>query len=375
MNAVRTTWRGLPPRARSFVTTGLKALVTVGAFYLLLTHKVTTEDGRHITTFQAIVEHIPNIDASRFWLFCAVAAGVKFVGILSSMYRWTLLLRGQGIVLPFGHVFGSFLIGRFIGTFLPSTLGLDGYKLYDAARFTHRTVEATAATAVEKALGIIGIFLSFLVALPLGISIFGDRATQVAVLTVPTALGVISVFMLLLFKPRLVQWCIEKVPLPGKRRIEGFVLRVSSASAAYSNHKLLLLNAAFQSWVVHFTTAAMYFFTALAVGAEGASFWEITFASVIQIFATVISPFTIAGEGIREIAQTYLLAHKLGASQAIMSAALGFWSAEALTLSGAYFWWARPKDYRPRYVLIDGKPIDPAAFQNAVAPEALASFS
>ena len=74
---------------------------------------------------------------------------MKFIGILASMYRWTILLRGQSIALPFRHIFGSFLIGRFIGTFLPSTAGLDGYKLYDAARFSGKTVEVTATTVLE----------------------------------------------------------------------------------------------------------------------------------------------------------------------------------------------------------------------------------
>jgi len=358
MNVLKRAWLGVPQRTRSIITTTAKAIITVGAFYLLLTHKVTTDDGRHITTFQAIAEHIPNIDVRTFWKFVAAAACIKFVGILASMYRWTLLLRGQEIKLPFWHIFGSFLIGRFIGTFLPSTLGLDGYKLYDAARFSKRTVEVTAATVIEKVLGILGIFLTFLVALPMGISIFGDRAFHVAVITVPLATGIIATFFLLLFKPVLVQWLIQNLPVPGKSKIEGFISRVSNAAAAYSQHKSLLVNATIQSWIVHFTTAAMYFFTALAVGATAAHFWEVTFASTIQIFATVISPFTIAGEGIREIAQTYLLSHRLGASQAIMSAALGFWAAEALTLTGAFFWWLRPKDYTPKYVIVDGVELD-----------------
>ena len=358
MNAIKSFWNGLNPTFRAVLTTTIKAVITVGAFYLLFTHKVHTDDGRHITTFQAMREHIPNIDATTFWKFCIAAALIKFVGILASMYRWVLLLRGQGVVLPFRHIFGSFLIGRFLGTFLPSTIGLDGYKLYDAARFSSRTVECTAATVIEKVLGVLGIFLTFLVALPFGISIFGDNAFHVAVITVPLAAGVISGFFLLLFKPGIVQWFIEHLPIPGKAKIEGFVTRVSNASAAYSNHKMILFNAAFQSWVVHFTTAAMYFFTALAVGAVSAHFWEVTFASSIQIFATVISPFTIAGEGIREIAQTYLLSHRLGASQAIMSAALGFWAAEALTLTGAFFWWGRKKDYRPAFVYVNGEALE-----------------
>jgi len=359
MNAIRNAWLRVPPGARSAITTILKALITVGAFYLLLAHKVTTEDGRHVTTFQAIREHIAEIDTSTFWMFCALAALTKFVGILASMYRWTLLLRGQGIVFPFRHIFGSFLIGRFIGTFLPSTLGLDGYKLYDAARFSGRTVEATAATVIEKVLGVLGIFLTFLITLPFGIAIFGARGFEVALFTVPIAAGVIGSFFLVLFKPGLVQWLIENLPVPGKAKIRGFVTRVSTASAAYSGHKLVLVNAAAQSFVVHFTTAAMYYFTALAVSAVGAGFWEVTLASTIQIFATVISPFTIAGEGVREIVQALLLAEHIGASASIMSAALGFWAAEGLTLGGAYFWWVRKSDYRPDFVIVDGREISP----------------
>src|SRR5205814_6882625 len=105
------------------------------------------------------------------------------------------------------------------------------------------------------------------------------------------------------------------------------------------------------SFLVHFCTAAMYFFTALAIGAVHAEFWEVSLASTIQIFATVISPFTIAGEGVREIVQTLLLAHRIGTSQSIISAALGFWAAEAPTLTGGIFYWLRTADYRPRVEL------------------------
>jgi hypothetical protein len=50
---------------------------------------------------------------------------------------------------------------------------------------------------------------------------------------------------------------------------------------------------------------------------------------------------------VREIVQTLLLAKKIGVSQSILSAALGFWAAEALTLVGGIVWWVRGRDYRP----------------------------
>jgi arylsulfatase A-like enzyme/uncharacterized membrane protein YbhN (UPF0104 family) len=336
----------------------LKAFVTVWAFWLLLSHPVTMEDGSQKVAGVLVLETLSNIDATTFWTFCALAAGVKFVGILASMYRWTVLLRGQMIELPFRHIFGSFLIGRFIGTFLPSTAGLDGYKLFDAARFSGRTVEVTAATALEKVIGVSGIFITFLVAAPFGIRIFGDNAGLVAMIAIPLSLGIIGGLMLVLFFPGLVQWILTHLPIPGKARLEGLVLRISNAAAAYRDKKGLIVQAFGLSFIVHFTTAAMYFFTALAIGAAQAEFWPVVFGSSIQILATVISPFTIAGEGIREAAQYLLLKNMIGPANSIVSAALGFWAAEALTLAGGVFWWIRPRNYRPSYCLVNGQQVD-----------------
>jgi len=348
----------------------LKAWLTVRAFWLLLAHPVTMEDGSKVVAARLVMDTLSSIDATTFWTFCLLAAGVKFVGILASMYRWTILLRGQSIVLPFRHIFGSFLIGRFIGTFLPSTAGLDGYKLYDAARFSGKTVEVTATTALEKVIGVSGIFLTFLVSAPFGIKIFGENATLVAAIAIPLSLGIIGGLMTVLFFPGLVQWVLENSPIPGKARLEGLLLRISHSAAAYRNKKGLVLQAFGLSFVVHFTTAAMYFFTALAIGASAAEFWPVVFGSSIQILATVISPFTIAGEGIREAAQYLLLKNIIGPAASIVSAALGFWAAEALTLAGGIFWWIRPVSYRPAFCLVNGQQVDyEAAAKAAMALE------
>jgi arylsulfatase A-like enzyme/uncharacterized membrane protein YbhN (UPF0104 family) len=362
--------RFVPQPWRGRLLNVIKLGVTVWAFRLLLWHPVTLEDGSKEVAWRLVLDSLERIDAGTFWTFVALSAGVKFVGILASMYRWTILLRGQSIELPFRHIFGSFLIGRFIGTFLPSTAGLDGYKLYDAARFSGKTVEVTATTALEKVIGFSGIFLSFLVALPFGIKIFGENAGWIAVLTVPVCLGLIGALLVVLWYPGFVQWVLENIPIPGKARLEGLVLRVSHSAAAYRDKHGLVFQAFGLSFIVHFSTAAMYYFTAMAIGARNAEFWPIAFGSSIQILATVLSPITIAGEGIREAAQYALLGNMIGPANAIVSAALGFWAAEALTLVGAVFWWIRPAGYRPVYCLVDGEQVDyEAAAQAALALE------
>jgi len=114
----------------------------------------------------------------------------------------------------------------------------------------------------------------------------------------------------------------------------------------------------FCKFVTHFTTAVLYYFTALAIGVAGAEFWPIVFGSTIQILATVFSP-TIAGEGAREAFQALLLSQHLGGvAQAVLSAALGFIAAEAFTMVGVVFLWVRKPGWRPTYVRVDGKQVD-----------------
>jgi arylsulfatase A-like enzyme len=50
-----------------------------------------------------------------------------------------------------------------------------------------------------------------------------------------------------------------------------------------------------------------------------------------------------------------------------VSAALGFWAAEALTLGGAWFWWTRPANYTPKWCRVDGAQVDYAEAARAAA--------
>jgi len=350
--------RLVPDRMRGTVSNALKLYLTVRMVWLLLLWPIKTADGAVVPAWQQVLDVLAQIDAATFWTWALIGAAIRFVGIMGSMLRWLLVLRGQGIDFPFRHIFGAFLIGRAIGFFLPSTAGLDAYKLYDASRFSGKTVEVTAGTVLEKVLGVTGIFLTFLISLPFGISIFGENATAVALVTVPMAAGIIGGLMALLFFPGLVQWAIERIPLPGKARLEGVVLRISGAAAAYRGQYGVVLGMLFFSWGVHFTTAAMYYCMALAVGAGAtAAFWPIVFGSSIQIFATVIGP-TIGGLGVREAAQLLTIGALIGVGPAIVSATLGFWVGEVPTLFGFFFWLVRGKEYTPGYCRVNGRQVD-----------------
>ena len=376
-------YRNLPKRTRNILSFTVKALVTVGGFYLLLTHPVDGGEGvGKLPIYRAISDYIGTVDASTFLLWSGVAMAVKFSGVLTSALSWHMLLKGQGLRFPFWQqVVTAFLIGRFIGTFLPSTIGLDGYTLYEAGRYSNQWHRAVTAKALEKFIGIAGLFTGLLLTLPAGYAILDGVAGESAlgglsggvVLTVligglsaSVTIGVIAGLTLLPYALRLRQVpavapvfkVIDTVVghLPGFARRHGE--RFVRAATAYEGKVGLILGALLAKFITHFTTAMVYFFTAMAIGVAGVAFLPIVFGSLIQILGTLFSP-TIAGEGAREALQALLLsAHLGGAAQAVLSAALGFVAAEAATMWGGLFLWVRGPHWRPTYVEVDGQQVD-----------------
>jgi hypothetical protein len=359
--------RGCSETLRPRLDSAAKAIVTVAGLLALLRHPVHVGEVS-LPVHAAITQYVGQVDGRTFVRFGLAAMAIKFLGVISSAFAWHLLLVGQGIRFPFwSKIMTSFLIGRFIGTFLPSTIGLDGYTLYEASRYSNQWSRAITAKALEKLIGITGLFLGMVVTLPFGYEVIADvmdkvgrpgEAPLLAAAIGAVAGGICVAVITTLVHPALLTGTLGLFGalLPGG--VRGQVERLSSTVGAYRGQVGLLLLALFSKFVTHFATAVVYFFTALAIGVAGASFWPIVFGSTIQILATVLSP-TIAGEGAREAFQALLLSRQLGGvAQAVLSAALGFIAAEAATLWGGAFLWVRKPGWRPAFALVDGKQVD-----------------
>ena len=325
--------------------------------------RVDGEEVGSLPIGRAIADYVQKVDGRTFVLWSLIAMGIKFIGVLASAGAWNLLLRGQGLRFPFfQQIVTAFLIGRFIGTFLPSTIGLDSYTLYEAGRYSNEWHRAITAKALEKFIGIAGLFTGLFLTLPAGYvvlsGVIGERAPVVTGLIAALSGGITAGVVVGLAFPQLYRWLLRAVlpMLPDVLRRHGE--RFVDAATAYQGKFGVVFGALLLKFITHFTTAMVYFFTALAIGVVGVSFLPIVFGSLIQILGTLFSP-TIAGEGAREAIQALLLSNYLGgAAQAVLSAALGFIAAEAATLWGGAFLWTRTATWRPSFMLVDGKQVD-----------------
>ena len=318
----------------------LRIALTIGLFVVMFAFFVDVDD-----LLLAISQ------VTLLWLL--VATAVKGVGILASIMRWDQLLRGQGYRVPFRYLTGSFLVGRFFGMFLPSTLGLDGYRAYDMARQCGDAVRSVAVIVVEKITGFFTLSLLVLVTLPAGMRFLPTQVLVVVFLIfcVPV---IISFFLLL--KPSAIEWALDKLlklRFPGKAKIEGILRRSVAAVTVYQDQKGVLAKAVLLGIVVHGSTVLMYYFCALAVGVN-ASLADMLFVGPWIILATVGLP-TIAGEGAREFTALGLLSRiGVNESAAWLVGHLGFWAAEFVpAVIGGIILALRPAQYRPDIQEVD----------------------
>ena len=290
---------------------------------------------------------ITSIDFSTFWIWILIAMMIKATGMFCSILRWDILLKGQGIKMTLKHLVGTFLTGRFFGMFLPSTIGLDGYRLFDVGKQTGKWVESTAVIAIEKLIGFIALTFLVFITLPLGARLFAFKPI-VLVITLLILGSFVLFSLILLFNPTLIRTFIGIMPLPGRSKIEGKLQKVSQAATIYSGQKWLLTKAIVLGFMVHFCTSLMYFATAMAIRSPNIHILDILFTSPLMIYGTVLGP-SIGGEGIRELMFAVILGARVGHAKAILFSHLGFWVGELLSLPGGIIYLMRPAEYRARF--------------------------
>lgn len=332
-------------KPQAYVKWSIKFSITIGLFVLLFRPDLFGLSKKFINVeFSDVLEEIRGLRMASFIPWMLAAFLIKGSGMLASMRRWDLLLRGQGIIVPFKHLVGTFLIGRFFGTFLPSTIGLDFYKTYDIARHSKLISANVAVVFVEKIIGFFSLSLLLFVTAPFGTRFIPPQA--VIGLLVLFAIPITVSFTVLLF-PGAVIWFLNHSFM----RIEILDRRLRSAVdavSAYRNQRPLLMRAVGYGIIVHAATAFMYYATARAIAAQ-VHFGDIMFVSPIMIAATVGVPLSMGGEGIREGTFIYLL-NRVGvvSSSAFILSHLGFWVGEIISLAGGVIYMLRPAGYRPK---------------------------
>jgi uncharacterized protein (TIRG00374 family) len=301
----------------------LKALISLGLIAVLLIH----------ADLDRLTGDIASISIG--WLLLAVL--IKGTGILAGIIRWKLLLDGQDLRFPVTHLGGAYLIGRFFGSFLPSTIGLDVYRTYYASVRTRQVAKCVAVTGVEKVIGLFALSALALAAIPFGLRMVPTKWLWLMGIAMSAPIGASA---LVLAWPglflRIAAWLRKR-----QRKLAIGMARASEAVGLFGRQRGRLAVATLLGLVVHAGTASMYIATARAVGVEIPA-TEILFIGPLMIAATLV-PLSIAGIGVREgVYAFFLVPLGVPAETAVLLGFLGFLAGEVYSLLGGAVWLLKP---------------------------------
>lgn len=103
------------------------------------------------------------------WVYIVLALCIYIAGQVLNSYKWALLVKTKGVVIPFWNLCSYYFMGMFLNLFLPSIIGGDiprGYYLYkdhgsssgDGA--PHITVsEAISTVMMQRATGVFALII------------------------------------------------------------------------------------------------------------------------------------------------------------------------------------------------------------------------
>ena len=278
-----------------------------------------------------------------------LASFVMQVGaIIFSIMRWNVLLKGQDLEVPFVHIVKTFLVGRFLGTFTPTGVGLEAYKAYDIARYTGRTEAAVSVVIIEKMIGtFFSLSLLVLLTLPFFTGVIDTRFLYVF----GAFFGVLLLAALvLLFSPGLFTRLLA-FNFPLKAKVEGPLTKMVAAFTIYSKRRSSLLAAIVFGLGMYLFWFLTYYTNSIALGA-GLALGDILKAGPMTQIATMI-PLSIAGIGLREGAFMGLLdglgvvsgATTTARSAMILSATMVYFVSISVNVFGAAIFLTRRTDY------------------------------
>ncbi len=134
-----------PARGRRALVLALKIVVSVGLLAVL----IWRSDAPRLWHYTR--------SASLGWLTAAL--GIYFLMILTSAWRWGLLLAAQGVAVPARTLTGSFLVATFFNNFLPSNIGGDVVRITDSARIARSKTLAATVVLIDRGVGLLGLVL------------------------------------------------------------------------------------------------------------------------------------------------------------------------------------------------------------------------
>lgn len=219
-----------------------------------------------------------------------------------SLFRWKLLLSGQGLDLPMGQVVRYGMIGAFFNTTMPGAVSGDLIKAWYLIQDRKGQKKTPVLTSIllDRVIGVFGLIL--VSASPLvvaGPTVWETpQLRAVAVPVMGLAIGVLAFFgyiMLSVWGP--LAYLRKKMEPLGRNRFGEIFLQAYDAWLSYRERPWILVASVGISIVNHLCMVSVIMLAARAIGEEGVSTLQYFLLVPIGLLTTAI-PIAPAGLGV-----------------------------------------------------------------------------
>lgn len=236
-----------------------------------------------------------------------LAFSLFFVGYLLTAVRWRFLMSIHGVRPPLLVLVQSFMVGIFFNNILPSTIGGDLSRMYDAWRIARDKSMAVSVVLVDRFLGVLALILWAALAVLISQEIRALPAVYIPVIVV-FALAIVLV-ALLFGRPRAgvdraIGW-LRKTLERGPAYIDRPATKMLDSVDPYYQHNQVLLKALSVSLALQFNVIVHFWLIARALDIE----ISITAMCVIIPCSLMIMmlPISVNAIGVREVTFVYFM--------------------------------------------------------------------
>lgn len=269
------------------------------------------------------------------------------VSLVLGNAQWVMLLRLQGIRIPFRRALSFYFVGAFFNNFLPANIGGDVVRIYDVYKDSGRPDEAIAATATDR---LVGMMTLAVLAVPAGLYAavrYDDLGLErnfglasLAIVLVFVAILILA--FLVLFSRRLARTLRNLArPFLGRGLHDRFK-RIYESFYLYSRNYRALGAVLTVSLVVQALRTVVHYQVARAMGLPIPAIYFFLFVPVIAIFIAL--PISIGGLGVREGLGIYLFRKAVPAvspEQAFTMGLIAYLVGVVVSLVGGVVYFAR----------------------------------
>jgi len=241
-----------------------------------------------------------------------VSAVILYGAVISlTIWRWSMLLKVQGIYLSAWDIIRLSMIGNFFNLALPGAVSGDFLKIAFLAKSTKdKKLKGALSILVDRVIGLFGLFIIATLMLLLYIPFFYSlnhayRPIKIAALAVGIgSIIMVSGFTLILFSQPLMRhpW-IARIIEYGKDKLPNFftlhLKQLFDALQLYNNKRRTLFITILLSIVVHAALAINIFVIGASVNVNGLSLSDYLLATQVSNAIAGI-PVTPAGIGTRD---------------------------------------------------------------------------